>query len=192
MVNHYNRPGFQAWWIALAISSVLPFDLHWVVTSGWVYDDRLRSSTITPISRWLLRRIALVYGFTSMPSMPPKAEETEKRAAAVRALIHYSNTRTQPLIGLAPEGYDSGTGQLQRPPEGAGRLLAHLAKSGIKWLPVGVYEQAGSLCIHFGPITAPLLPDRKQSDLDHAVADQAMRAIAACLPNRLRGPYSIT
>jgi hypothetical protein len=58
LVNQYSRPGFQAWWIALAVSALLDIDLHWVITSGWVYEDPLRSMTITPLSRFMLRRIA--------------------------------------------------------------------------------------------------------------------------------------
>jgi hypothetical protein len=190
LVNHYNRPGFQAWWIALLVSFALPFDLHWVVTSGWVYDDALRSLTITPVSRWLLRRISNSYGFTTMPPMPPREEQTEQRAAAVRALIQHVQTCAQPLIGFAPEGSDSSTGQLQRPPEGVGRLLAYFASQGINWLPVGVYEEDGELCLNVGPLIAPEMPDRRQPELDKAIADQAMRALSTCLPSRLHGPYS--
>lgn len=192
LVNHYNRAGFQAWWIALTIASALSFNLHWVITSGWVYDDPLRSCTITPVSRWLLRRIAFTYDFTTMPAMPPRKDETGERAQAVRAIIHYARTTEQPLIGLAPEGYDSMTGQLQRPPSGAGRLLAHLSKGGLQWLPVGVYEQEGSLRLNFGPLTDPPSFDHLRHDLDRIVSDLAMRAIAACVPEQLRGPYSIT
>ena len=46
--NHYSRPGFRAWWIALGISSCLPFELHWLVTAAWTYPDPIRSRTITP------------------------------------------------------------------------------------------------------------------------------------------------
>lgn len=191
LVNHYNRPGFQAWWIALAVSSVLDFDLHWVVTTGWVYDDLLRSLLITPISRWLLRRIAFCYGFTPMPAMPPKPKETGQRASSVLSLVRYAKNHPQSQIGLAPEGYDSDTGQLQRPPEGVGRLLLLLAGCGLKWLPVGVYEENGTLNIHFGSITESTLPDRRRPDYDRAMSDRAMTAIAQCLPEQLRGPYTL-
>jgi hypothetical protein len=191
LVNHYNRPGFQAWWIALAVSSALDFDLHWVVTSGWVYDDFMRSLLITPISRWLLRKITFCYGFTSMPAMPPRPEETGQRAAAALSLVRYAKNHSMPLIGLAPEGYDSETGQLQRPPDGVGRLLFLLAACGLKWLPAGVYEEHGSLNLRFGPVIDPNLPDRRQPNHDRVMSDQAMTAIAHCLPDRLRGPYSL-
>lgn len=33
IMNHYTRTGFQIWWAALAISSVLPSPIHWIITS---------------------------------------------------------------------------------------------------------------------------------------------------------------
>lgn len=66
-VNHYSRRGFQAWWIALAVSSATPRDIHWVITAAWRYPDQLRSWLITPTSRWVLQRIARIYNFTIMP-----------------------------------------------------------------------------------------------------------------------------
>ena len=30
--NHYSRPDFNAWWIALAVASQLPMDAHFVMT----------------------------------------------------------------------------------------------------------------------------------------------------------------
>ncbi|MGD2162110.1 MAG: hypothetical protein PVG02_08490 [Anaerolineales bacterium] len=189
LTNHYHRPGFQAWWIALAISSVIQIDLHWVVTSAWVYTDHLRAMTITPVSRWLLRRIAYSYDFTAMPAMPPREEDTQRRAAAVRSLLRYVKQTAQPMLGFAPEGFDSVTGQLQKPPEGVGRLLAHFANAGLKWSPVGVYEEGGNLILNFGALTEPHIPQNNPNRLDREVADQAMMALAACLPARLRGPY---
>ncbi|MDF1500537.1 MAG: hypothetical protein P1P76_08715 [Anaerolineales bacterium] len=190
LVNHYSRRGFQAWWIALAVSAVFDAELHWVVTSAWVYDDPIRSSTITPVSRWLLRRIAHAYNFTSMPAMPPKPEDAQLRAGAVLSLVRFAKSAPQPIIGFAPEGFDSASGQLQRPPEGVGRLLVHLARQGLKWSPVGVYEDEGALNLNFGPIIEPVIPDPAQPTLDREVADQAMDAIADCLPDRLHGPYA--
>ena len=69
-VNHYSRPGFRAWWFALGISACVPCVVHWTVTSAWTYPDRLRSKTITPLTRWFLQKISDVYGFTTMPPMP--------------------------------------------------------------------------------------------------------------------------
>jgi hypothetical protein len=74
-INHYARPGFHAWWLALALSAVVPTDVHWIMTAAWTYSDGFRARTVTPLSRWLFGRIAQVYGFTSMPPMPPDPKD---------------------------------------------------------------------------------------------------------------------
>ena len=104
--NHYTRPGLRAWWLALAVSSAVPAEIHWLITSAWTYPDRLRSATITPLSRWILKRLAQIYHFTAMPPMPPNPAETLERAAAVRRVLRYARLNERPLIGLAPEGGD--------------------------------------------------------------------------------------
>ncbi len=127
-VNHYARKGFYAWWLALAISAVVPVEIHWITTAAWVYPDRLRSLTITPITRWLLRRIARVYDFTPMPPMPPREAEATARAQAVRRVLAYVRRTPQAVIGLAPEGQDFARGDsrpapLGTPPPGLGRFV---------------------------------------------------------------------
>src|SRR3990172_2070417 len=42
-LNHYSRPGFQAYWMALAVSSVVPAEIHWTMTAAWTYDGSLKS-----------------------------------------------------------------------------------------------------------------------------------------------------
>ena len=80
--NHFARPGFYAWWLAFGVSAALEAEVHWIVTSAWRYDDSLRSWTITPLSSWLLKQIAVVYDFTRMPPMPPRPDEAPHRAQA--------------------------------------------------------------------------------------------------------------
>lgn len=150
-VNHYARPGFQAWWLALAISAALPLEVHWVVTAAWRYPDRLRSATITQISRRVIQRASEVYGFTRMPPMPPLPQEAHQRAMAVRALLRYAREAGCPVIGLAPEGGDfAPAGQVAEPPAGVGRLLLHLSALGLQVLPAAVFEADGRLCLRFG------------------------------------------
>lgn len=150
-INHYARPGFQAWWLALAVSAVLPAEVHWVVTAEWRYADRWRSATITPVSRWVLRRIAAVYGFTRMPPMPPRPGEEMQRALAVREILRYARQVERPVIGLAPEGGDfAAPGRVAELPAGVGRLLLHLSSLGLLVLPVGAYEVGDRFCLNFG------------------------------------------
>lgn len=173
-VNHYARPGFQAWWLALAVSAALPREVHWVVTAAWRYPDRLRGWTITPLSRWVIRRAAAVYGFTRMPPMPPLPQETQQRAGAVLQILRYARQADCPLIGLAPEGGDfAPAGRVAELPQGVGRLLLHLAGLGLQVLPAAVYEAGGRLCLRFGQAYSLAAPP----DLGPAEGDAWARQI---------------
>jgi hypothetical protein len=60
--NHYTRPGFPAWWTAFALGGALVHvglaqpEPRWVITAGLNY-----LGLLAPLSRWALRRIAIVY-----------------------------------------------------------------------------------------------------------------------------------
>ena len=71
--NHYYRPGFPHWWQALAIAAVIPQEIHLAMTGELTYPGKWYEPLGMAGSRWLLRRLAKVYGFTSMPPMPPRA-----------------------------------------------------------------------------------------------------------------------
>jgi hypothetical protein len=95
VTNHYTRPGFGVWWTGLALSATLPMELHWIITAGWT------GTPLEPLSRWLLRRVAQVYGLTAMPPMPPNPEEEAERAAAVRRVVAYAR-KVKRLWWLSP------------------------------------------------------------------------------------------
>ncbi len=136
-INHYHRPGFHSWWIALSLADVFPADLHWTMTSAYTYPDRVRSLLITPLTTILLRRLASIYRFTSMPPMPPHPADQTDRAIAVRRLIRYARASRRPFIAFAPEGMDAPDGQLSAPPAGVGRLVGCLSGLGMGIQPVG-------------------------------------------------------
>jgi len=190
LVNHYGRPGFPSWWIGVALSSVIPTDIHWVMTAAWRFEQGFRAHVVTPFTRWLFARLARLYDFTTMPPMPPRPDEVRERAASIRQLVSLVQERTDILIGLAPEGDDSEQRALGTPPAGAGRVIRLLASKGLIPVPVGVYEAEGALHIRLGnPVQLPPPPpDRTQDDLHTAAF--IMRAIAACLPEELRGEYA--
>jgi hypothetical protein len=191
IVNHYTRPGLGAWWIALALSATCPSEIHWMMTSAWVYPDWLRTWSVTPLSKLTLRLAAQTYRFTRMPPMPPRPHEAQARSQAIRNLLRFVHQNPDAAVGLAPEGADSGNSALARPPQGVGRLLHLLMSRGFEVIPVGVYEQAGRLTVNYGqknPPPAALPSDRRERDL--ALANWAMRAIAERLPEELRGPYA--
>ncbi len=158
-----------------------------MTTSTLTFRDPLRAATITPASRWFLRHIAGLYGFVPMPPMPPRDFEVEARAEAVRRALHWAS-EPDALLGLAPEGGDMPGGVLTRPPSGSGRFLFHLARRGLRFLPVGAFEDQGRLCLHFG---APFdLPRSLPKPIDESASRLVLSAIAACLPDRLRGAYA--
>lgn len=190
-MNHYARPGFHAWWIALAVSAAVPVDIHWVMTAAWTYPDPLRSHTLTPISRNVFRRIASIYGFTPMPPMPPDPRDTLARAAAVRKVLAYAKQAPDPVIALAPEGADASGGILEMPPSGVGRFLLLLSQMGFDMIPVGVYEEHGEFCLRFGPAFQPShRPGTSSTERDLAIRTETMQHIARELPNRLRGAFA--
>jgi len=189
-VNHYASPTLRAWWIAMSVTATLGSDIHWVMSTAWTYADPLRSRLITPVTEWVFRRLAFVYDFTSMPPMPPRPWEVEARARAVREMLQYVGATTYPIVGLAPEGSDSPGGVLMTPPPGVGRFLSLLFRKGLRCLPAGIYEAEGRLHLRLGSPIDGIVPSGGTSeDRDRQAAGHVMHAIAACLPERLRGAY---
>jgi 1-acyl-sn-glycerol-3-phosphate acyltransferase len=185
--NHYSRPGFDAWWLALAISAAVAArrtpdadpEVRWVMTAAWTFpESRWKRRFLTPLTKWAFRRVARVYGFVPMPAMPPDPDEVEDRARAVLETVRLA--RRGFSISLAPEGMDT-PGGLGEPPEGVGRFLALLVEAGLAVLPVGVSEWGGRLRVSFGPVFVPRIPLARK-ERDRAVARQVMEAIARQLP----------
>ena len=189
-VNHYFRPGFAAQWMAIAISSVMPKDVHWIMTGELTFPGNWYAPIGMPISRFVLNRGARVYGFTTMPPMPPRPRDVEARAKSVRTVLDHVMHAENPIIGLAPEGGDQPGGVLTTPASGVGRFALLLAAQRLKFAPVGIYEEDGSLCLNFGEVyelsaTHNLPADEK----DQHSARIIMEHIAPLLPSRLRGDF---
>ncbi len=193
--NHYSRPGFQAWWLAFAITTALAErraagadeDVVWVMTAAWRFEtSRWKHRVLTPISRRTFARIARTYGFVTMPPMPPAPEEMHERAAAVLRTVRLARrlAQTGGVLGLAPEGRDVPVG-LADPPPGAGDFIALLVEAGMTVLPCSVTEANGQLRVRFGPAFVPVIPANR-AQRDRAVADQVMNAIARLLPEASR------
>lgn len=189
--NHHTRPGFDAWWLVLAVSAVIARqrdagadpEIHWVMTGAWRFEGSpWRARVLTPATRWAFGRVARVYGFVTMPPMPPIPEEMEARAVAVRQTLRLARQVAVEggMIGLAPEGRDTPE-KLGEPPDGVGIFIAHLTRLGLPVLPVGVGEVAGCLRISCGPVFVPEIPARR-AERDRAVAEQVMAAIGEQVP----------
>ena len=184
VTNHYSRPGFGAWWIALGISAGVPMDIHWMMTSGWTH-----LGIFEPLSRWLLPRFAQVYGFTATPPMPPDPRDAAARTRAVLQVLRVAR-KSGAVIGLAPEGRDHPSGVLGLPPSGSGRFIWQLMKYCKRIVPVGVYEDGERLCLSIGPaFELGVLPERTPEGLDGWVSKIVMTALARQLPKKLHGVY---
>ncbi len=192
LVNHYSRPGFQAWWIAIALTAASGRDLHWPMTSAWTFPDPLRARLITPLSEWALARAARMYSFTLMPPMPPRRQDVRARADAVRRMLRLAR-REKPSIGMAPEGMDSPDGRLMPAPPGAGRFIGHLAGTGYTLIPVGFFESGDACRLRFGapfdlPQNLPANPDARDREAGRIVIGK----IAELLPEDLTPPPTPT
>jgi hypothetical protein len=191
VMNHYHRSGFQAYWFTLAISAVTPAEIHWAITSTWTDDGTPGARLRAWISPLFLPRLAGVYGFTSMPPMPPRPHEIAARAAAVRHLLGVAQQNPPPLLALAPEGQDNPAGGLMRPHPGVGRLMSILGGLGYPFIPVGIAEDDQHLVLNFGhPFQLRLPFGLTPSQRDTQAAEQVLKAIASLLPLPLRGEYA--
>jgi 1-acyl-sn-glycerol-3-phosphate acyltransferase len=185
--NHYSRPGFDAWWIALGISAAVAAhrapdadpEIHWVMTAAWTFpESRWRHRVLTPLTCWAFDRLARTYGFVTMPPMPPHPDEVAARALAIRQTLRLARrlAREGGMIGLAPEGRDVSGEASGGPPAGAGTFIALLVRAGLPVLPVGVMERGGRLRVSFGPAFVPQIP-HDRAGRDAAVTQQVMAAI---------------
>jgi hypothetical protein len=190
-VNHYHRPGFDAQWIALAIAALTPVNMHWIMTAEFTYPGKWYERIGSIGSHILLKRIAHIYGFTTMPPMPPRDSDVEARAAAVRAVLEYVRHTTDPILGLAPEGHDPPEGILTRPASGLGRFGLLLSKAGLSFIPVGVYEADAVFHVHFGErYELRVRNDLSVEQKDDQAAQIIMENIARLLPVHLRGGFA--
>ena len=190
-MNHYTRAGFHIWWGAMAISSLICLPVHWVIAGEWTAPGKWYEPIKGAISRFAANRIARVYGFTTMPPMPPRPRDVDARAASVRAVLDYVRRTKNPIIGLAPEGGDQTEEKLMMPASGVGRFGLLLAAQGLRFAPIGVYESDGEFCLHFGE-AYDLCVERHGSsnEKDREAAQIMMKHIAPLLPSHLRGEFA--
>jgi hypothetical protein len=184
-INHYTRPGLLSWWMTMAISSVVPAEVRWIIGGAWLYPRWL-----SPFTRPVFRDVARVYNFFSMPPMPPQPGEEAARAKTVRSVLGYAKSVPHPLLAMAPEGRDEENCILRMPPPGAGRFMLHLAKFGLPFYPAGIFEDQSTLCVNFLPPYRLALPDGlSASEVDIQASRFVMCQIAQALPPRLRGEF---
>jgi hypothetical protein len=201
VANHYSRRGYQVWWGAALLTSVIeesqsePAEIIWLMTNRWTYSDWLRSHLITPLTHMLLTRLARTYGLISMPPMPPQPQYVEEGAQGVRRVLTQLRRRAPegpPILCLAPEGRDSPDGSLIEPPPGTGRFLMHIHKQGLPVVPAGVAEINGLLTARFGPPFAlQSHPEQTKGEQDRQASAQVMTSIGLQLPEALWGAFRL-
>jgi hypothetical protein len=185
--NHYSRPGFPTWWLALATTAAVAArrareadpQVYWVMTAAWTFPESpWRRRFLTPLTRFAFDRVARTYGFVTMPPMPPDPRELEARAVAVLRAVRLARRLAAEggLLALAPEGQDA-AGRLGQPPKGAGEFINLLVREGLPVLPVGITEAEGKLCVSFGPVFVPEVPAHR-AERDQAVIRQVMDSVA--------------
>jgi hypothetical protein len=188
--NHYHRPGFNAWWMALILAAIFPIDIHFVMTDELTFPGKWHAPLSRRLSRLLLRRIASMYSFSSMPPMPPRPGDVHARAAAVLRLLDHARQHPRAVIGLAPEGGDDPGGNLTWPAPGLGRLVRILAGLGYTILPVGMYEAGGVFCVDIGsPFRLDPPGGLSRRVEDRHTATLLMSALAERLPLPLQGGF---
>jgi hypothetical protein len=189
--NHFYRPGFSIWWLSMAITAALPLDAHVIMSAELTYPGKWYAPVGRLLSRFVLKRLARVYGFSAMPPMPPREKDVAERAAAVRAVLAHLAENPAALLLLAPEGGDQAGGRLTWPPSGVGRFISLVAARGMNILPVGGWEQDGRLCVCFGRVyRLELAKQLSGREKDRAASQQVMCAIADLLPEHLRGDFA--
>jgi hypothetical protein len=192
-VNHYSRPGFNSWWLALAISALLPAEVHWIITAAWNFTGRWYRPLLRPSTQWAFKRLAIAYGFSTMPPMPPSASESQARAESIRHVMNYIRRTPRAVVGLAPEGREYAGGILGDPPPGTGRFMLQMARQGLTFVPAAIYEQDSSLHVSFGPPYSLVMESAGLSEnTDSALSRLVMEHIACMLPQDLRGAFGST
>jgi hypothetical protein len=122
--------------------------------------------------------------------MPPRPKDVRARAEAVRKVLDFLKRTERPVIGIAPEGGDSPDGKLARPASGSGRFGLLLAASGLGFVPAGIHEADGGICLRFGPAyKLRVAASLSSAEKDHAAATIIMENIARLLPEHLRGEF---
>lgn len=190
-INHFHRPGLGAQWIALAVTALVPLSVRWVVTGELMCQGKWYQAAGSRASRIFLRRLADLYGLITMPPMPPRPEDVDARARAVRAILAYVRQAQEPVLGISPEGYNSPQGVLTRPATGFGRFALLLSRAGMRFIPVAGYEAAGVFHVHFGKAyELELLSQLSTGERDEQGRQIVMQKIACLLPADLRGEFA--
>jgi 1-acyl-sn-glycerol-3-phosphate acyltransferase len=198
VMNHYARPGLDAWWPAIlatwALGQARPgAPIHWLMVSEWAWPTWQYRYIITPATRWAFGRLARLYDLILTPPVLNRDYSSAQGAAAVRRFLTLARATASRghMLAMAPEGREGHLGALTSLPPATGRFLLLLARAGLPFLPAGISEDPpGQLVVRFGPTFLLEQPPRAgKSATDNWAADQVMGRLAALLPAELWGEY---
>lgn len=195
VANHYQRRDL---WVGFC--GGLLCDSLWSVRDDlrcrFVITDRaLLDGATVPLTRAIFARVARLWDM--IPVTPAEALDAgaeDSRRHALRACLQAlrgENGRSTCLI-ISPEGVRGNTRGLRPAAAGSGRSLLALAATSAPLLAAAVYEEpGGALHLSIGPTWHPTPPhDLPKAQLDAWAGDDAMRRVAALLPEHLRGAYA--
>lgn len=195
VANHYQRRDLWIGWEGALLCHALwtarrDLVCHWITTDRAVLDG----ATVR-FSRWAFERVARVWDFVLMT--PPEALDARSDLAhrhALRVCLRkLKRADGRPVcLCVFPEGMGGSTRGLGSATAGSGRSLLALAATGIPVLPAAVWENGdGALCARFGPAWRPDAPSElERAHLDRWASGEALRRVAALLPDSLRGKWA--
>ncbi len=189
LMNHFDRPGLHPYHCAMMVSSFLRQARPAAPEVRWTFTSELHGRRIGPfpiplsLIRWTFRRIARVYDLVVMPR---REELVMGRAAALRSLLRALD---EAPVGITPEA--RGSGRLVEPPRGSGLFLLALARRGVPFLPVAVWEEGTTLVFRFGPPFRLSVPEgQSREEADRLARERVMTAIGLLLPPDWWGEYA--
>lgn len=189
VMNHFDRPGLHPYHCAMMVSRFLQQRRPTAPEVRWTFTSELHGRRIGPfpiplsLIRWTFRRIARVYNLVVMPR---REELVMGRAAALRTLL---KALDEAPIGITPEA--RGSGRLVEPPRGSGLFLLALARRGVPFLPVAVWEEGTTLKFRFGrPFHLSVPEGLPRNEADDLAREQVMTAIGMLLPPDWWGEYA--
>jgi hypothetical protein len=197
-INHYDRPGLDAWWSAAILATTIaarrtrePHEIHFAMAREWWYPHGFRKFVKQPLTRWFFGQIGKTYGTILLPPALESGEFRGEGTFAIRGALVLTRGNSPALVGIAPEG-QTGTGfALRYPLPGAGLFLLLLTHDRIPILPAGIFEDDDhALTVRFGaPFLLCVPRDLPRGERDAQATCQVMTAIGKLLPERMWGAY---
>lgn len=189
VMNHYERPGLDVWWAALAVNSALGApDLRWIITNRF-YRYRLFGRIPVPVRLVgsVLRFVARTYDYISIERRP---EGVAERAVALRRMRRSLDAEHPRPLGSTPEAEFGGGVALRDPYPSSGKALAWLSRGQIPIVPIGVRDDRERIVFRVGePFVLEWPGAREARGQRDALAARVMREIAAVLPPEQRGGW---